>query len=451
MNILIAGDSNIALHLAKLLSGENHDVTLVAPSKSFLKQIESQSDLMTMVGDSTSIQLLKNANARRTDLLISVHFDGRLNILTALLGKRLGAKKCIAKVNEPECLSEEFKRHYHDLGIDYLVSPERIAAKEIVNLLTNTAAAEIFDFTDHKLSLMLVKLEKGAPVNNKSLKEIARDYNQMNFRAVSIHRRAQTIIPRGDDRFQEDDMAYVVTKPSGISHLLKLSGKKHFDINNVMIVGGGDVGTQAASALEKKINIKLFDMGYDRANKLTDMLNSTLVIHGDARDMSFLESESVGSMDAFVAVTDNTETNILTCLLAKRYGVKKTIALVENIDFIEIAQSIGIDTIINKKLATASYILRFTMTADVISTKCLTSVDAEVFEFIAKEDSPIIKKPIKRLNFPKQAIIGGVIRNNEGYIARGDMQVEPGDKVVVFALPEAFDGVDKMFKSKSGK
>ncbi len=449
MNILITGDSQVALHLAELLSGENHDVTLVAPNKDLLKVIESYSDLLTIVGDSTSIQVLKNADVRRTELVISAHNDGRLNLLTALLAKRLGAKKCIAKVNEPEYLTQECKRHYKDLGIDYLVSPELIAAKEIANLLTNTAAAEIFDFTDHKLSLMLVKLEAGAPVIGKTLREIAKEYEQLNFRAVSIHRRAKTIIPRGDDRFQVDDLAYVVTKPKGIDHLLELGGKKRFEINNVMIVGGGAVGSQAAASLEKDFSVKLFDINVERANELSDQLRSTLVINGDARDINLLESESVSSMDAFVAVTNNSETNILTCLLAKRYGVKKTIALVENIDFIEISQSVGIDTIINKKLATASYIIRFTMTANVVSTKCLTSVDAEVFEFLAAEGSPVTKKNIRRLNFPRDAIIGGVIRDNEGYIARGDMQIQPGDKVVVFALPDAFDGVDKMFKSKS--
>ena len=449
MNILITGESQVALHLAELLSGENHDVTLVAPSKKMLKVIESHSDLLTIVGDSTSIQVLKNADVRRTELVITAHNDGRLNLLTALLAKRLGAKKCIAKVNDPDYLTEESKRHFKDLGIDYLVSPELIAAKEIHNLMTNTAAAEIFDFSEQKLSLMLVKLEPGAPVIGKTLREVAKEYEQLDFRAVSIHRRANTIIPRGDDRFQEEDLAYVITMPKGINHLLKLSGKKHFDINNVMIVGGGTVGSQAAAYLEKDFSVKLFDMDSNRANELSDTLRSTLVIQGDARDINLLESESISSMDAFVAVTNNSETNILTCLLAKRYGVKKTIALVENIDFIEISQSVGIDTIINKKLATASYIIRFTMTADVISTKCLTSVDAEVFEFQAREGSPVTRKPIRRLNFQRDAIIGGLIRNNEGCIARGDMQIQPGDKVVVFALPDAFDGVDRMFKSKS--
>ncbi len=448
MRIIITGDSEVALHLAELLSGENHDVTLISPDRDFLKLIEVHSDLMTLVGDSTSIQVLKNAGVKRTDLLISAHKDGRFNLLTALLAKRLGTKKCIAKVNEPEYLTQDCKDHYKELGIDFLVSPEKIAAKEIANLLNNTAAAEIFDFSDTRLSLMLVKLDEGAPVIGKTLSEIAEEYKELDFRAVSIHRRARTIIPKGDDIFQAGDLAYVVTKPTGIDHLLQLSGKNRFEIRNVMIVGGGAVGSHTAAALEKKFNVKLFELNSDRAAELTDSLRSSLIINGDARNINLLESEGVGSMDAFVAVTNNSETNILTCLLARRYGVRKTIALVENIDFIDISQSVGIDTIINKKLATASYIIRFTMTAEVISTKCLTSVDAEVFEFHAKEGSPITKKPIRKLNFPKQAIIGGFIRGESGYIARGDMQIQPGDKVVVFALPEAFHGVDKMFKSK---
>ncbi len=447
MNIVIAGDSEVALHLAELLSGEKHDITLISPNREFLKVIESHSDLMTVVGDSTSSEVLAHANIRKTDLLISAYLDGRINLLTAVLAKRMGAKKCIAKVNEPEYLTEESLTYYHDLGIDHLVSPEKIAATEISNLLNNTAAAEIFDFSDHQLSLMLVKLEKGAPVIGKSLNKIASEYKDLNFRAVSIHRRSHTIIPKGNDVFQEGDLTYVVTKPEGIDHLLELGGKKHFVINNVMIVGGGAVGSQAAAFLEKKFNVKLFEMDPDRSNALTDKLERTLVIQGDARNISLLESEGLQSMDAFIAVTKNSETNILTCLLARKYGVKKTIALVENIDFIDISQNIGIDTIINKKLATASYIIRFTMTAKVLSTKCLTSIDAEVFEFLAAEGSPITRKPIRKLKFPEKAIIGGFIRDGDGYIAKGEMQIQANDKVVVFALPQAFHEVDRLFKA----
>ncbi len=447
MNIVIAGDSEVAIHLARLLAAENHDITLISPSTDLLKMVESHTDLLTVVGDSTSMPVLRNANVKRAELMISAHLDGRLNLLTAFMAKRLGARKCIAKVNDPEFMTEDCRTHFKSLGVDYLVSPEQIAAREISNLLQNTAATEIFDFSDNQLSIMLVKLEEGAPVLGKSLNQIAHEYEKLDFRAVAIHRKSKTHIPRGDDVFHEGDLAYVVTKPEGIEQLLKLGGKKPFEIRNVMIVGGGAVGSLAAMNLEKKFQVKLFEMSKQRSRELSDMLHNTLIINGDARDISLLEDESITAMDAFVAVTNNSETNILTCLLARKYGVKKTIALVENIDFIDISQTVGIDTIINKKLATASYILRFTMTADVISTKCLTGTEAEVFEFLAKPGSPITRKPLFKSKFPDKAIIGGIIRNQKGYIATGDMQIHANDKVVVFALPQAFQATDKMFKA----
>lgn len=447
MNIVIAGDSEVAFHLAKLLAVENHSITLISPNAELIKVIEAHSDLLTIVGDSTSLPVLKNAYVKRADLLISAHLDGRLNLLTAILSKRLGAKKCIAKVNDPDYLTEECKTHYKSIGIDYLVSPEQIAAREVTNLLQNTAATEIFDFSYKQLSIMLIKLEEGAPVIGKSLQEIASEYKKLDFRAVAIHRKSKTHIPRGEDIFKEGDLAYVVTKPNGISQLLQLGGKTMFEVKNVMIVGGGTVGSLVALNLEKQFNVKLFEMNPGRSVELSNKLQNTLIINGDARSITLLEDEGISAMDAFVAATNNSETNILTCLLARKYGVKKTIALVENIDFIDISQTIGIDTIINKKLATASYILRFTMSSDVISTKCLTGTEAEVFEFLAKPGSPITKKPIQKSKFPDKAIIGGFIRNQIGFIATGDMQIQANDKVVVFALPEAFHAADKMFKA----
>ncbi len=447
MNIVIAGDSEVAFHLAKLLSVENHNITLISPDAEQIKLIETHSDLLTIVGDSTSLPILKEAYIKRADLLISAHMDGRLNLLTAILAKRLGARKCIAKVNDPDYLTEECKTHYKSLGIDNLVSPEHIAAKEVTNLLNNTAATEIFDFSYNQLSIMLIKLEEGAPVIGKSLQEIASEYKKLDFRAVAIHRKSITHIPRGDDVFQVGDLAYVVTKPKGIDHLLQLGGKKLFEVKNVMIVGGGTVGSLAALNLEKRFHVKLFEKNPKRSIELSNKLQNTLIINGDARSISLLEDEGISAMDAFVAATSNSETNILTCLLARKYGVKKTIALVENIDFIDISQTIGIDTIINKKLATASYIMRFTMTSDVISTKCLTGTEAEVFEFLAKPGSPITKKPIYKSRFPEKAIIGGFIRNQIGYIATGDMQIQANDKVVVFALPQAFHAADRMFRA----
>lgn len=446
MNIMIAGEGAIVLHLARLLYDENHDLTLFytdVPSNTSGQNL----DVLTFYGDPTSLEDLKKANIRKTDLFISVFLDGRTNLLASILAKNMGAKKCIAKVNITEYSKGESREMYKSLGVDFVVCPEQIAAKEITNLIINTAATEIFDFTGKHLSLVLIRLQEEARVLGKSLNEIAKENTELDFRAVGIHRKSTTMIPRGDDVFKKNDLAYVVTKPEGIDHLLRLGGKSTFSIKNVMIVGGGTVGTLTARNLEKDYKLKLVEVNKKTCDILADELRSTMIINGDAHDVALLEREGIQSMDAVIAVTENTETNILTCLLAKKYGVRKTIALVENTNFIEISRNVGIDTIINKKIATSSYIIRFTMKSEVISTKCLNGIDAEIFEFKAHANSPITKKPIGKLKFPNEALIGGIIRDGIGIIATGDIQVQSGDLVVVFTLPEAFDAVDRMFRS----
>jgi len=449
MNIIIAGDGEVGLHLAQELSSlENQNITIVDPHEDLLKQVESHTDLMAITGDSTSISVLENANVKRADLLISVLHDERTNLVTAALGKQLGAKKTIARINNLEYLRPENEARFKNMGIDALVCPENIVSQEITNLLGQTAATEIFDFSGGKLFLFLIKLEENAPVVNKSLNDIVSMFPHLDFRAVAIHRNSKTIIPKGDDKFLVNDLSYVVTKPGGINDLLKLGGKQKIEIRNVMIVGGGRVGRTTAKKLEGKLNIKLFEADKEKSMQLASKLERTLVINGDARDIQLMEDEDIRGMDAFIAVTNSSETNILSCLHARKFGVKRTIALVENIDYIDISQNIGIDTIINKKLSTASYIVKYTMHAEVTSIKCLSGINAEVMELVANPHSAVTKKPIKHLNLPKGSIIGGVIRGDKSHIAIGDFQIEEGDKVVVFSMPESIHKVDKLFNSK---
>lgn len=445
MNIIIAGDGEVGFHLAKLLSGENHNITIVDPHSELLKLVESHTDLLTITGDSTSMKVLERANISKTDLLISVVHNEKTNIVTCILGKKMGAKRTIARINNIEYLTVENKALFRSMGIDDMVCPERIAAKEVLKLLNQTAATEIFDFSNGMLSLFLIKLDEKALVINKTLDQIAKENPNLDFRAVAIHRAGRTIFPKGNDRFQVNDLAYVITKPDGVDALLKMGGKVKHDIKDVMIVGGGRIGRKTARQLENKMNIKLIEVDTNRCHQLTDSLEKTLIINGDARDIDLLEDEGIRGMDAFIAVTDDTETNIFTCLLAQKYGVKKVIPLIENVDFIDIAQNIGIDTIINKKLITASYIVRFTIEAEVTSIKCLSGIDAEVLEFVAKVNSPITKNPIHKLKMPKGSIIGGIVRGNKSYIATGNLQIEENDKVVVFTMPESISKVSQLF------
>jgi trk system potassium uptake protein TrkA len=445
MNIIIAGDGEVGFHLAKMLHDENHDITVVDPHEDLLKMLESHTDILAITGDSTSVAVLNKAKVNKTDLLISVLHNEQTNLLTCILAKSLGAKKTIARISNTEFLTPGIREIFKNQGIDELVCPESIAADEIIALLKQTAATEIYNFSHGRLSLFLIKLEKNAPVINQTLNDIAKAFPQLDFRAVAIHRNSQTIIPRGDDVFKENDLAYVITKPDGITTLLKLGGKQRIEIRDIMIVGGGRIGRKTTERLEKSMNIKLVELDKARSQWLANDLENALVINGDARDIDLLKEEGISSTDAFIAVTDNSETNILTCLHAMKLGVRRTIALVENLDYIDISQNIGINTIINKKLITASYIARFTMDAEVTSIKCLSGIDAEVLEFVTKHNSAVTKKPIHKLNIPEGAIIGGIVRGKTSYIAVGDFQILENDKVVVFALPKAIHKVDKLF------
>ena len=446
MNIIIAGDGEVGLHLAEALARSNHNITIVDPHEELLKMVESHSDLMTITGDSTSISVLQRANVKKADLVISVLHDEHINLLTGIIAKKLGAKKVITRVNTMENLSPEVWRMYQDLGIDGLLSPEDIAAQEIISLLKQNASLETYDFSGGKLQLFMVKLESGAEILGKTVEEVVDQYQHIEFRIAVIHRRQNTFIPHDDDVFQLGDMVYVVTKPHAINDIIKLSGKKHINIQNVMIVGGGRVGRITAKRLENVLNIKVLEKSKDRCMELTNHLSESLVVNADARNLELLEDEGIKDMDAFIAVTDNTETNILTCLQAKSFGVKKTIALVENIDYIDISQNIGIDSIINKKLIAASYMVKYTLGAKVSSLKCLSGIDADIVEFDVRAGSAVTRQTIGRLDMPEDAIICGITRDGESYIATEDFQIETDDQVVVLALPTGIQGIEQLFR-----
>ncbi|MEG1499085.1 MAG: Trk system potassium transporter TrkA [Bacteroidales bacterium] len=438
MNILIAGDGEVGFNLAKMLSVvEDHNIIVVDPHRDLLQLLESNTDILTITGDSCSVNILEKANIKNTDLLISVLHDEQTNLLTCIIGKRLGAKKTIARTNSMELYKEDKREFFQALGVDKFVCPEQIASTEIVNLLRQTGATEVFNFGNGQLQLLLIRFGENALIVHKTLSQIAKENPTLDFRVVAIHRNRKTIIPNGEDLIWPGDLAYIITKPECVKCLFEISGKKEKLINSAMIIGAGRIGRKTALRIEQNMKVKMVEIDRERCHDAAEELSSTLVINGDATDIDMLHDEGIENVDALIAVTNNTESNILACLHAKKAGVYTTIALVENIDYIDIAQTVGIDTIINKKLITASYIARFTLNAEVESSKVLSGVDAEVLEFVVKPGAKVARYPIRRLSLPDGSIIGGIIRGKESYIAVGNFQIEPCDRVVVFAEPYA--------------
>ncbi|MDA3819691.1 MAG: Trk system potassium transporter TrkA [Candidatus Delongbacteria bacterium] len=445
MKIIISGAGEVGKYLAQMLTKENHDTIVVDTNKDNLKIVEQQYDLMTITGSCSSFKTLEDAKVSTADLFIAVTHSEEINLLSAMLAKRLGAKKTIARIDNIEYIDPVRKLHFINMGVDRMIYPEKIAAKEVVALIRETGTNQVFEFSDGRLNLFVVFLSEDAPIINKTLKEATQISNSFDYRAVAITRSGKTIIPSGDDVLKAGDHVYVITSPEGIDSLMKYAGKQKDKFDNVMILGGSRIGQKVANELSKNCKIKLIEKNENKALELADRLDRCLVIHGDGRNMDLLEEEGIKDMDAFVAVTGDSETNILSCMLAKKLGIKKTIAEIENFDYFDFAQKMGIDSIVNKKLSAASRIYSFTMHAEVSSMKCLTSTDAELLEFVVKEKARITKDILRNLNFPEDAIVGGVVRGKKSFIATGNTHIVKGDKVVVFTLPGSIKKVEKFF------
>lgn len=446
MRIVIAGAGEVGTHLAKMLSNENHDIVVIDPKENRLRPLDNTMDLMTIQGSATNMEVLKEVLEGKTDLYISVAHSEDTNIASSIMAKKMGARKCIARIDNKESLFPGNIQFYNELGIDYLIYPELIAAKEVISLLQETGTTDFMDFSGGNLALYVQKLEKNAPVIDHTLQEIAKKNRKLNFRAVAIKRGEETIIPRGDELFKEGDLVYVITTPKGADEMLRFSGKENILVKNIMILGGSRIGKTIAKNLERKYNIKIIDKDPDKCSLMADILDNSLIINGDGREASLLEEEGLKNMDAFISVTGNSETNILACLLAKKMGVKKTIAEVENMEFIELAENSGLESIINKKLSAASRIVRFTASSQISQIKCMIGSEAEVMEYIVPEGALISEGKLRDIHFPKDAIVGGVIHNGSGYIANGDTQIKTNDRVAVFALPTAIPKLEKYFR-----
>ena len=447
MKIIIAGAGEVGFHLAKLLSYESQEITLIDRDKESLAYADNHLDIKVIKGDSTSISVLKDARIINSDLFISVTSSETSNITSCVLAKQLGAKRTIARISNPEFINNKEEVGFTKFGIDELISPESLAASEIELLLSQSVFNDSYEFEDGALTMLGLSLSNDAKIVNKSVKAAAKLLSDIHFMPIAIQRLGShsTIIPRGDTIFYDGDRVVFITSKGGDEELCKLTGKQKTEIKNVMILGGGKIGFKTASDLSQNFNIKLVEKIKDRAFDLAEQLPNSLIIHGDGRNVDLLEEENIKDMDAFISVTGNSETNIISCLVAKSKGVKKTIALVENMDYYELSHSIGIDTLINKKLLAANSIFRYIRRGEVVAMTKLSNMEAELLEFFVKPTSKICNRYIKEIEFPLSAIIGGVIRNEGGIIALGDFKIVSGDRVVVCCLPQSIKKVESYF------
>lgn len=443
MKIIIAGAGEVGTHLAKLLSRENFDITLMDEDPERIKNMEASYDLLAREGSPTSINDLKENGINNVDLFIAVTPYESVNMTACMLANNLGAKRTLARIDNYEYLLPANKEFFKKLGVDYLIYPEVLAAKEIEESLRTNWLRQNLSFCEKALIMVGIKVRANALILNKKFN--SGYFDQDKYRVVAIKRGTNTIIPMGADEIKENDIVYFITTQEHIDFVKKEAGKEEKQIRNVMVMGGGKIAEKTLKNLPTHIKTKILERDKERSYCLAEKFEGSLVINCDGRNIDVLKEEGIQEMDAFVAVTASSESNILACVAAKRLGVKKTIAEVENIDYIMLAESMDIGTVINKKMIAASYIYQLTLNADVQNVRILTNADAEVVEFIAKAGSKITKSKIKDLRLPDKVNIGGYVRNGKGFIVNGNTQIEANDHVIVFCVSSAIRKIENFF------
>ncbi len=445
MRIIIAGAGEVGTHLAKLLSRENMEISLLDEDGERMGDLGNDYDLLTKVGSPTSIHDLKDIGVKDCDLFIAVTPHETENMTACLIANQLGAKKTLARIDNYEYLLPENKQFFESMGLNHLIYPEVLAANEIVASLRVNWLRYHLTLCEGALELCVVKVRENAPVLSQPF--ASGFFSHGHYRIVAIKRGNETIIPTGTDQVEVNDMVYAVCTQENMDFLREQLGKQENEIKNIIFFGGTRIAQKAVQNLPEGLNVKILERNRDLCYHLSEKINNALIINVDGSDMDALKEEGIQDADAFVAVTDNSEANIFACLAAKRFGVRKTIADVENIDYIPMAEGLDVGAVLNKKTITASYIYQLLLNASVLNVRNLTNADAEIVEFMAENGSKITHGAIKTMRFPADSTIAGIVRAGEGILVNGNTQVLEGDKVVVFCKNHVIRQLEKYFKA----
>jgi trk system potassium uptake protein TrkA len=443
MKIVIAGAGETGSHLSKILAQESQDITILDANEAKLKQLKTTLNIKTVAGQAISIASLKESGVADADLFVAVTPYETENITACVLASKLGAKKTLSRIDNSEYLLPENKEFFQQLGISSMVYPEHLAGTEIINALKATWQREYMAFENGTMLLVGIKVRSNAEIVNKQFSSGYFDHTH--YRIVAIKRPDQTIIPKGSDKILPNDLVYFITAPEDLDFVRQQAGKEEYEVQNIMIMGGSRIAECTAAQLPDHMRVKLIEIDKDKSHLLGEKLNNILVINGDGRDVELLKEEDIEDMDAFVALTDNSETNILACSVAKRFGIKKTIAEIENIEYIPMSESLDIGAILNKKLLTASHLYQLTLNANISNVKCLTNVEAVVMEFVVKEGSRVTQDSVRDLQLPNNVNIGGLIRNGKGITVNGNTLIQPNDHVIVFCMSDSVQKLDAFF------
>jgi trk system potassium uptake protein len=448
MRAIVIGAGEVGFDVARLLALEQHDVTVVDMDAAALEAVSDKLDVLTVQGGGTSPEVLTQCGVQRADILIAVTTVDEVNIIACMMARRLGVATTVARVRSDVLGDTNSVIQATDFGIDIIIHPEESAAAEVIRLMRRSSATDVLTFAEGRLHLVGMRLDAGSPVIGKSLRDLSEELADIPFRIMGIARGIRTIIPRGTERLQRNDQVFVLAQPKHMPHVAKMLGKSESRIDRVMILGGTKIGARVAAQLsgEKHKRVKLIEPDREKAELLARQLPDVMVIHGDATDIDMLVMEGLSEMDAYVAVTDDEESNLVSCLMAKHLGVSKTVALLSKGAYVPISQVIGLDAAVNKKLAISREIMRFLRGKHVLSVATVHGLDLEILEIEAHTRSPITRKPLAGLTIPGDMLIGAILNGeDEVEVATGTTHVQPGDRAIIFVRPHFIHEAERFF------
>lgn len=449
MKVIVIGAGEVGYDVARILSIDQHDVVVIDTDAEALDSVGDRLDVLTIHGNGTSADTLEQAGIRRADLLVAVAAIDEVNIISCMMASRMGVGTTVARVRSVELTRDRSVLSSKDLGIDLIIHPEESTASEVVGLIRRASATDMLTFIDGHMQLVGIRLDKDFALEGTPIRELPALIPKYDFRLAAIVRGVRTIIPGGNDVLRKNDQVFVFARPKNMPHILNLLGKNEGKIQDVMIMGGTEIGAMIAEQLsaEGRKRVKLIEPNREEAELRAEQLPNVLVIHGNQTDIDLLAAEGLGEMDAFIAITEDEESNLVTCLLAKHLGVNKTVALLSKVAYVPISQSIGLDAAVSRKLAVSREILRFLRGKHVLSVATVRGLDAEILELKAGPRSPVTRSPLKDLKLPKGMLVAAVDHGNKSEVAVGETIINPGDSAIVFVLPSVVAKAEKLFVS----
>jgi len=446
MQILIVGAGDIGLQLAKRLAMEKHDIAIIENDPHKVKRAKEQVDAFVIEGHGSSYKALKEAGVHGADILAAMTNNDEINIVACQVAKKAGVSSTLGRVRNPEYMMPDYYLTPEEIGIDVVIHPEKETSDAVVRLIRQSSATDLIEFEGGRVQLLGIRLESNSQLLKIPLTDLGQKYGDPPLRIVAIVRRQATIIPKGHDTLEPGDQIFVISDPSYTPEFVTLTGKKDTRIDDIMILGGGLIGQFVAAALGRELNVKIIESNAEKSEEIAEVLPHTLIIHGDGTDYDLLGQEGIIDMDAFIAVTGDDETNLISTLLAKHMRIPRTIALVNKVDYLPITSTIGMDAVVSKQLMTVNAVLRYIQHQQVAAIASLPGIEAQCIEYIAKAGSKITKKKLRNIQFPQDAIVGAILHGDQVTIPKGETQVAIGDRVVVFTLPNALETVEKLFK-----